>query len=171
MKNNLLRLMYAQKGYTQMEEGKLLSESEDVYTPPDVTSRGFFDRTELALRFLCGLMFVGGAVMLLAAGYVKQSDRDCAAQLSMWCTYNDKLPNSNSIVALGAKLSILSPAPVLDAVEYEERDWVSIFSTHSDFVGTPTVEMEEKWHNLVDSMSSSHLSPSEHSFLTKKSEP
>lgn len=102
MKNHFLRLMYAQKGYTQMEEGKLSSESEDVYSPPGVTSRGFFDRIELASRFLCGLMFVGGAVMLLAAGYIKQSDRDCAAQLSMWCTYKDKSPDSNSIVALGA---------------------------------------------------------------------
>ena len=58
----------------------------------------------------------------------------------------------------------LDAAPVLDAVEYEERDWVSIFSTHSEFVGTPTIEMEEKWHKLVDSMPS--LS-SKHSIWTE----
>ena len=46
---------------------------------------------------------------------------------------------------------------LLDPVEYEERDWVSIFSTYSGFVGTPTVESEEKWHKMVDSMSSSLL--------------
>lgn len=81
-----MRLMNTQKGYTQLEEGKLSSESKDVYAqPPAVISSGLFDRTELVARVLCGLMFVGGAVMLLAAGYVKQSDRDCAAQLSMWC--------------------------------------------------------------------------------------
>lgn len=152
-----MRLMNAQKGYTQLEEGKLSSESKDVYSPPAVTSRGPLDRTELLARVLCGLMFVGGVVMLLAAGYVKQSDRDCAAQLSMWCTYEDKTPDQNSIVVFGADRQFFSPAPVLNAVEYEERDWVSIFSTHSEFVGVPTVEMEEKWHNLVDSMSSPPL--------------
>ena len=73
-----------------MEEGKLLSESEDVYLPPSVPSRRSCDRTELVIRVFCGLIFVAGALMLSAAGYVKQSDRDCAAQLSMWCTYEDR---------------------------------------------------------------------------------
>ena len=87
MKNHFLRLMYTQKGYTQLEEGKPSSESKDVYSSPSVTPSGFFDRAELASRFLCGLMFVGGAMMLLAAVNMEQSDRDCAAQLSMWCEY------------------------------------------------------------------------------------
>ena len=64
---------------------------------------------------------------------------------------------------------MLSPAPVLDAVEYEERDWVSIFSTHSDFVGIPTIEMEEKWHKLVNSMFSSLCRQAPH--FDKKFEP
>ena len=76
MSNHFLRLMHHQKGYSQMEEGKLLSESEDVYSPPSVTSRRSFDRTELVIRIFCGLMFVAGALMLSAAGYAKQSDKD-----------------------------------------------------------------------------------------------
>ena len=85
--------MHYQKGYTPMEEGRLLSESEEVYPLPGVTSRRSFDQKELVLRFLCGLMFIGGALMLSAASYVKQSDRDCAAQLSIWCTYKYKPPS------------------------------------------------------------------------------
>lgn len=130
MRNHFRSLMHHQKGDTQVEEGEQLSESDDVYSLPDVTYRRAFNWTELVSRIISGLMFVAGALMLLAAGYVNQSDRDCRAQLSMW-------------------------SPVLEAVEYEERDWVSIFSTHSEFVGTPTIEMEEKWHKLVDNMLSS----------------
>ncbi|KAL9612138.1 MAG: hypothetical protein Q9167_003254 [Letrouitia subvulpina] len=129
MKNPFLHFMHAQKGYSQVDESKLLSESDHIYSPPGVIFRRSFDQIELLARLICGLMFIGGAMMLLAAVYTKQSDKDCAAQLSIW---------------------FLSPAPALDAVEYEERDWVSIFSTHSEFVGTPTSEMEEKWHKLVD---------------------
>ncbi|KAL9044034.1 MAG: hypothetical protein Q9214_002801 [Letrouitia sp. 1 TL-2023] len=129
MNTSFLRFIRALKGYSQMEESKLLSESEHICSPPGVISRRSFDQIELLARLACCLIFVGGAMMLLAAVYTKQSDKDCAAQLSIW---------------------FLSPAPVLDAVEYEERDWVNIFSTHSGFVGTPTSELEEKWHKLVD---------------------
>ena len=93
MLNLFVRFMHYQKGYTQMGEGRLSSESEDVYPLPGVTSRRSFDRTELVSRFLCGLMFVGGTLMLSAASYVKQSDKDCAAQLSIWCKYEGKSPN------------------------------------------------------------------------------
>ena len=113
MKSHFLRLMNAQKGYTQLEEGKLSSESKDVYLPPPAfISRGLFDRTELAARVLCGLMFVGGAVMLLAAGYVRQSDRDCAAQLSMWCTFDNRSPDlkplSRSVLIVNSFRQLLS---------------------------------------------------------------
>ena len=90
MSSHFLRLMHHQKRFTQMEEDKLSSESEDVYSPPSVTSRRPFERTELVIRIFCGLIFVAGALMLSAAGYVKQSDRVCAAQLSMWCRYKVK---------------------------------------------------------------------------------
>lgn len=35
-------------------------------------------------------------------------------------------------------------APVLGAVEYEERDWPITFWTPHEFVGTPTIKIEEK---------------------------
>ena len=84
--------MHHQKGDTQVEEGEQLSESDDVYSLPDVTYRRAFNWTELVSRIISGLMFVAGALMLLAAGYVNQSDRDCRAQLSMWCMCEDKFP-------------------------------------------------------------------------------
>lgn len=102
MKNHFLRLMYAQKGYAQMEEGKLSSESEEVYSSRSVTSRGLVGWTELAARLICVSMFVGGALMLLTARRQKQSDRDCAQQLSMWCTYKDRSHDLKSTVALRA---------------------------------------------------------------------
>ncbi|KAJ5893246.1 hypothetical protein N7495_004937 [Penicillium taxi] len=53
------------------------------------------------------------------------SDKECAAQLSVW-------------------------SPLLEAVEYEEHDWVSIFATqNSGFTGTPSKEMEDKWKHVV----------------------
>ena len=103
MKIQFLSLIYTQKGYAQLEEGKLSSESKDVYSSPNVTSRGCFDRAELASRFLCGLMFVGGALMLFAATYMEQSDKDCASQLSMWCEYEDKSLDSRPNAALRVK--------------------------------------------------------------------
>ena len=103
MKDHFLRLMHAQKGYAQMEEGKGSSEeSENVYSPPSVISRGFVTWTELASRLICVLMFLGGVLMLLAARQEKQTDRDCASQLSMWCTYQDNPFGSGSTTTLGA---------------------------------------------------------------------
>ena len=101
MKNHFQDLMHAQKGYAHLEEGKLSSESENVYSPLRTPSRGFISWTELASRFLCILMFIGGAFMFAAARPLQQSDRECATQLSMWCMYRGRSLISGFIVDLG----------------------------------------------------------------------
>lgn len=47
--------------------------------------------------------------------------------------------------------STVTSAPLLDAVEYEEKDWESIFTQkHSKWTGQPTVELEDRWEKLVN---------------------
>lgn len=42
---------------------------------------------------------------------------------------------------------------MLEAVEYEERDWISNFGTKNPgYTGTPTDDMEAKWANLVEGL-------------------
>lgn len=41
-------------------------------------------------------------------------------------------------------------APLFEAVEYEQRDWESIFTEKvSQWNGAPTIELEERWQQLV----------------------
>ncbi|OJJ99190.1 hypothetical protein ASPACDRAFT_120321 [Aspergillus aculeatus ATCC 16872] len=81
---------------------------------------------QVTWSLVCLLMFLAGVVMLSTAQSWKLSDRECAAQLSIW-------------------------SPLLEAVEFEQRDWVSIFATqNSGYTGAPTEQMEARWKRLVD---------------------
>ncbi|KAF3037866.1 hypothetical protein E8E11_002889 [Didymella keratinophila] len=52
---------------------------------------------------------------------------------------------------LGTLMLLSIWSPLFQAVEYEERDWESIFTKkHSDWTGAPTVELEDRWHRLVN---------------------
>ncbi|KAJ4404191.1 hypothetical protein N0V91_006094 [Didymella pomorum] len=112
------------KSSTEAEETKLMSEDDhDMRAREPKMSPA---RIHLAVLLVSMFMFVMGTLMVVSTLNHKQSDRSCAAQLSIW-------------------------SPLFQAVEYEERDWESIFTKkHSDWTGAPTVELEDKWHRLVN---------------------
>ncbi|TEA19375.1 Cyclochlorotine biosynthesis protein O [Colletotrichum sidae] len=69
-------------------------------------------------------MFTAGVLMMVTALRWTPSDKQCAAQLSIW-------------------------SPLLEAVEYEQRDFESgLGLDNSGFTGRPTAEMEAKWEAL-----------------------
>lgn len=69
------------------EESRLVSDTDEALMPA-VEAKRAFPRIDLALRLLSSFMFIAGLSMLLVTLDYKQSDRSCAAQLSIWC----KLP-------------------------------------------------------------------------------
>lgn len=154
---------------TNMEETKLMIEDdhETRTTQPKLTTA----KIHLAVLLISVFMFVLGALMVVSTINYKQSDRSCAAQLSIWCK------SRYSIVYVSPSDPNLFLAPLFQAVEYEERDWESIFTKkHSDWTGAPTVELEDRWHRLVNGMPSfSHSSspdsdvPSANSHHTRRS--
>ncbi|KAL0934572.1 uncharacterized protein CTRU02_211371 [Colletotrichum truncatum] len=80
---------------------------------------------EAVWRAACFFMFITGALMMITALRWAPSDKYCAAQLSVW-------------------------SPLLEAVEYEERDFESgLALDNSGFTGLPTAEMEAKWEGLA----------------------
>ncbi|CCF34127.1 hypothetical protein CH063_01082 [Colletotrichum higginsianum] len=97
---------------------------------PPITRNSFMpgfrsNPVELAWRSTCVFMFFTGALMMTTALRWAPSDKYCAAQLSVW-------------------------SPLLEAVEYEERDFESGLSLESSgFTGPPTAEMEAKWESLA----------------------
>lgn len=134
-----------------MEETKLMAENEDLI--PAMKERRPGRRIDVFLQLLSIFMFVLGALMLVSAVSYKQSDKSCAAQLSIWCKSLASLRYDH------VDLTCFTLAPLLDAVEYEERDWESIFTTkHSDWTGVPTAELEQRWHKLVNGKYSLFLS-------------
>jgi hypothetical protein len=146
-KEKLLELFKATESPTDMEETKLMIEDdhETRATQPKMTTA----KIHLAVLLISMFMFVLGALMVVSTINYKQSDRSCAAQLSIWCKSRHSIVYANS--------SDLDPflAPLFQAVEYEERDWESIFTKkHSDWTGAPTVELEDRWHRLVNGVSS-----------------
>ncbi|KAK2009853.1 hypothetical protein LZ32DRAFT_630560 [Colletotrichum eremochloae] len=77
---------------------------------------------------LCFSMFLAGIMMMMMVVDLprKPSDKACTAQLSVW-------------------------SPLVEAVQYEERDWVSIFATkNSPFTGPPTRELESNWDAIIE---------------------
>ncbi|KAK2036471.1 hypothetical protein LZ31DRAFT_483687, partial [Colletotrichum somersetense] len=78
----------------------------------------------LAWRSVCLLTFISGAITMIAALRWAPSDKYCASKLSIW-------------------------SPLIEAIEYEERDWESNFEVRkSGFTGPPTPEMEAKWDDI-----------------------
>lgn len=83
--------------------------------------------------------------MLIYFGFVfdkRQTDQECAAQLSIWCT---------SYKATSSVMSRTNTpvAPVLEAVEYVSYDFSNAFDGKSPFRGPPTAELEARWENLT----------------------
>lgn len=128
---------------TEAEETKLIT--EDNHDLRATVAKMTPARVHLAVLLVSMFMFVLGTLMVASTLNYKQSDRSCAAQLSIWCK------SKYSIVNARYPNSISPIAPLFEAVEYEERDWESIFTEkHSDWTGAPTVELEGRWHRLVN---------------------
>ena len=76
----------------------------------------------------------------------KQSDQQCARQLSMWC----RCSLVRRMLVSGRLTRTLSAtAPALDAVEYIQLDFNDAFNSTSIYRGPPTPEREEAWFNLT----------------------
>jgi hypothetical protein len=80
------RLMSPKLAPQEMEERKLMSESaeSEEFMPP-VQSRRNGQRIELILNLLSVFVFFIGLLMVVSTLNYKQSDKACAAQLSVWC--------------------------------------------------------------------------------------
>lgn len=124
---------------------------------PPITRNSFMsgfrlNPVELAWRSTCFFMFFTGALMMMTALRWAPSDKYCAAQLSVWCKSEYSFvcfPCLTFHCVYGSLLINLS-APLLEAVEYEERDFESGLSLESSgFTGPPTAEMEAKWESLA----------------------
>ncbi|PYH80072.1 hypothetical protein BO82DRAFT_433670 [Aspergillus uvarum CBS 121591] len=93
------------QGYERMTN---IDENDNTDTANDTVYMSHFGSRclQVTCSLICLLMFLAGIVMLSVAQGWKLSDLECAAQLSIW-------------------------SPLLEAVEYEQRDWVSIFATQN----------------------------------------
>lgn len=92
--------------------------------------------------------------------YRKPTDKQCAAQTSIWCQYIPRLPNHNA--HSNESISWVHPlAPMLDAVEYHELEYTNTFNSTSIYRGPPTHDVEAAWTKLTVStspfLSVSHL--------------
>ncbi|KUJ15077.1 uncharacterized protein LY89DRAFT_708583 [Mollisia scopiformis] len=110
--------------HTQHEYSKLEGGEltlSNTKSEPNAPSRW----SETTWRCICVFTFLSGIFMLLAAHRSVPSDKECTAQLSIW-------------------------SPILEAVEYEQKDWTSGLSA-SEFSGPPTPELEGKWSEIANS--------------------
>ena len=83
-KTNILgRLLSPKLASQKMEETKLMSDSEEILPPMNTRKRGL--RVDVMLNFLSLFMFFIGLLMVVSTLNYKQSDKACAAQLSIWC--------------------------------------------------------------------------------------
>ncbi|KAJ5588765.1 hypothetical protein N7537_011443 [Penicillium hordei] len=119
--------MKAGRGYSGVSDG---DDSDEFDSSSHLGGRIISYRgshfVQMAWSLICVLMFLSGGIMILAAQRWKPSDRECAAQLSIW-------------------------SPLLEAVEYEERNSASTFTMErSGFTGTPSRQLEAKWKSLVE---------------------
>jgi hypothetical protein len=147
--NFLGRLLQSKKEPSHMEEIKLMPEEEDIM--PVAKGRRNSSRLNRMVLLLSTAMFVLGLIMVVSTLNYKQSDKSCAAQLSIWCKASSAL---NPTTATDALVTL---APLLQAVDYEQRDWESIFTQkHSIWTGAPTPELEDRWHKLVNGIYPPH---------------
>ena len=75
------------EGYARIEGEGSPQRATLAWWPRDFASPRLLGWAELAWRSVCLLMFISGAVMMLVSQCQRTSDRDCAAQLSIWCSY------------------------------------------------------------------------------------
>ncbi|CCF43909.1 hypothetical protein CH063_13478, partial [Colletotrichum higginsianum] len=120
--------MMLSKGYSLLKvksEMELDPEAEEPAIIPKSRMASFqFNLAGLACRSTCFVLFITGVVIIVSTLGWTPSDRYCAAQLSIW-------------------------SPLLEAVEYEERDWENTYIIgDSGFTGPPTAELEAKWINV-----------------------
>jgi hypothetical protein len=87
MKGHVRGLVHSQNGYSKinLEDGVLSPQDSDL----EIRDTSFYAHSAEFL-WRCGsvLMFLSGALMLLAAQHRKPSDQECTAQLSIWCETN-----------------------------------------------------------------------------------
>lgn len=88
--------MKAGRGYSGVSDGDDLDEFDrsSHLGGKSISYRGSYS-VQMAWSLICVLMFLSGGIMILAAQRWKPSDRECAAQLSIWCMYLDNCPRSN----------------------------------------------------------------------------
>lgn len=81
--------MKSREGYTGLAAGDDSYQADEVsdFADNEVLHRATVIRwARRTWNLACVLMFLSGGAMMLATGIWKPSDRQCAAQLSIWCT-------------------------------------------------------------------------------------
>lgn len=118
-----------------------------------VKSKSHFHWVEIAWRCICVLTFLSGVVMLVASQRRTVSDRECTAQLSVWCEFANPVINQRTDLRMKEALLIclFETAPMLEAVEYERKDWTSGLSA-SEFSAPPTPKLEAAWSEISNCM-------------------
>ncbi|KAJ5887814.1 hypothetical protein N7495_007855 [Penicillium taxi] len=75
--------MKSHRGYSRTGTDDKFNEDDGI---SELQEMGTFDhRFRLAWNLISMLMFLSGVVMILVAKDRKMSDKECAAQLSVWC--------------------------------------------------------------------------------------
>lgn len=151
MKEHVQRLLHAQNGYSKinLEDGVLSSQGPSLA----INSNSFYTRwKESVWRCISVSMFLSGILMLIISRQRKPSDRECTAQLSIWCEINRSFSLIIHFLKNTADENFVL-APLIEAVEYEQRDWTSGLSA-SEFSGPPTPELEARWSEISTCKSS-----------------
>ncbi|KAI9686436.1 MAG: hypothetical protein M1822_003783 [Bathelium mastoideum] len=122
------KLAWAKRTYSPVESSEtLLPQRASSFEHPQKssayikTNKPRFESLLATVSFICIAFVLGFFVCGLTLG--KPSDRDCTKQIS---TYS----------------------PLIDVVEYEDRDFDNDFDHKTKYRGPPTPELEQAWHEL-----------------------
>ena len=115
----------------------------------------FIQRTSYAVYLFFGsaMLFALSIGLLVFVIYRQPSEMACATRLSTYCKcYSYRKLQENALTAARRFL-----APVMEAVEYEEYNFVNPFMHPSVYRGPPTNELEREWEQLWNCMFTTDL--------------
>ena len=121
----------------------LLSDSEDTTAIEGEVSHRRHDKPRFALLIALGFLAALSLVLAVALAIKQPTDQQCARQISSFCLCT---PDTSSTTHQPADRPFA--APLLDVVEYEERDFENDFDQKSIYRGPPTPSIEDAWDKL-----------------------
>jgi hypothetical protein len=124
---------------------------EDVEFHQDHVTRMTRQISPVWILLAAFLMFLASlGVFMASAATRRQTDIECAVQLSSYCTCITKYSPLFHFIDYSkwilTDLCIIAPA--LEAIEYEEFNFPNEFDQPSIYRGPPTLELEQAWKDL-----------------------